>query len=136
MLKVEGSPFFSSDPVDAPGPAYVNAVARVETTLSPEHLLARLQSIETAMGRQRSVRNAPRTLDLDLLWHGATVIDTPSLTLPHPRMHQRAFVLKPLLTLPGGNLSLQGKTASAWLSDCTDQRCVLIENKATPAPHR
>jgi len=123
----EASALYSSDPVNAPGPSYVNAVARVETSLTPEALLQSLQSIEQVFGRERSLRNAPRTLDLDLLWHGGVTRATPTLTLPHPRMHERAFVLKPLLTLKGGDLLIEGKSASQWLADCAEQHCVAIE---------
>jgi len=80
-------------------PQYLNAVARLDTALQPEVLLARLQEIERGLGRERSFRDAPRTIDLDLLLYGAGRIDTPALAVPHPRMHQRAFVLLPLLEL-------------------------------------
>ncbi len=96
------SSLYRTAPVDAGGPDYVNAVAGVETALSPFELLRALLAIEQAHGRQRSVRNAPRTLDLDLLLHGDTIIETPELTLPHPRLHQRAFVLEPLLEVAPG----------------------------------
>lgn len=101
------SSIYVTRPVDASGPDYCNAVAALETGLPPLELLAQLQGIENAHGRERPHRNAPRTLDLDLLLYEGLVIDTRELTLPHPRMHQRAFVLAPLLeidpatTLPG-----------------------------------
>ena len=78
-------------------PPFVNAVARLETDLPAETLLEHLQDIERAHGRVRSFNSAPRTLDLDLLLFGNEVRTTPKLTLPHPRMHERAFVLEPLL---------------------------------------
>jgi 2-amino-4-hydroxy-6-hydroxymethyldihydropteridine diphosphokinase len=85
------------DAPDAPpSPDYLNAVAELRTGLSAPALLAALQAIEAAAGRQRPYRNAPRTLDLDLLTHGSATWNEPSLTLPHPRMLQRAFVLVPL----------------------------------------
>ena len=62
----------------------------------PLQLLARTESIEQAMGRKRFVRNGPRTIDIDILLYGRTIIDTPTLTIPHPRMHERRFVLEPL----------------------------------------
>jgi 2-amino-4-hydroxy-6-hydroxymethyldihydropteridine diphosphokinase len=74
-------------------------VAEIATTLTPDALLQALQSIEQAAGRERPYRNAPRTLDLDILWFGDQVIHTPSLTVPHPRMAERAFVLRPLADL-------------------------------------
>ncbi len=77
-------------------PDFINAVVALDTTLSATELLERLFAIELRFGRERSVPNAPRTLDLDLLLHGDTVADTAALTLPHPRMHERAFVLAPL----------------------------------------
>jgi 2-amino-4-hydroxy-6-hydroxymethyldihydropteridine diphosphokinase len=93
------SSFYRSAPVDAQGPDFINAVALLETTLSPLELLQSLQDVEAQFGRQRPYLNAPRTLDLDLLCYGQTVMQTPRLTLPHPRMHERAFVLLPLSEL-------------------------------------
>ena len=80
-------------------PEFINAVAELESSLSPEELLGNLQQIEKRHGRQRSFANAPRTLDLDLLLFGGEIRQSAGLTLPHPRMHQRAFVLKPLLEI-------------------------------------
>ena len=80
----------------ANGPDFLNAVLQLETQLSPEALLQHLQAIENAAGRERPWRHAPRTLDLDILLYGVVHIDTPALQIPHPRMAQRAFVLKPL----------------------------------------
>ena len=93
------SPFYRSAPIDSSGPDYVNAVALIHTDLPALSLLAALLGIEAEHGRQRPYRNAPRTLDMDLLIYGDEVIDTPTLTVPHPRMHQRAFVLRPLADL-------------------------------------
>ena len=80
-------------------PEFVNAVAQLETGLPAERLLAELQEIEQRHGRERSFPNAPRTLDLDLLLFGNAKLETPALRIPHPRMHERAFVLKPLLEI-------------------------------------
>jgi 2-amino-4-hydroxy-6-hydroxymethyldihydropteridine diphosphokinase len=91
-----------SAPIDSSGDDYVNAVACIDTTLTPADLLAALQAIELAHGRERPYRNAPRTLDLDLLLYGDEVIDTAALQVPHPRLHQRAFVLAPLLEIAPG----------------------------------
>nr|WP_225863964.1 2-amino-4-hydroxy-6-hydroxymethyldihydropteridine diphosphokinase [Ideonella benzenivorans] len=90
------SSLYRTAPVEASGPDYVNAVAVLETGLGAEQLLRQLQRLEQAAGRERPYRNAPRTLDLDLLLYGDRVQDDPVLTLPHPRMHLRAFVLVPL----------------------------------------
>ncbi len=94
------SPLYRSDPVGPPGqPDYVNAVAMVETRLSADALLEALQAVEAAHGRTRQLRWGPRTLDLDLLVYGDEVRDDPRLTLPHPRLPERAFVLYPLADL-------------------------------------
>jgi 2-amino-4-hydroxy-6-hydroxymethyldihydropteridine diphosphokinase len=93
---LRASGFYRSAAVGGPGPDYVNAVAELRTVLSARALLTAMQRIEAAHGRTRSYRNAPRTLDLDLLLHGDAVLATPTLTLPHPRLHERAFVLVPL----------------------------------------
>ena len=90
------SSLYRSAPVDATGPDFINAVVALRTGLDAEQLLIALQRLEVQAGRERPFPNAPRTLDLDLLMHGNSVIDTPTLTLPHPRMRERAFVLKPL----------------------------------------
>jgi len=103
------SSMYRSAPVDAGGPDYVNAVAALDSRLTPLALLHALQAIETRFGRERPYPNAPRTLDLDLLLHGDTCLATPELTLPHPRLHLRAFVLLPLIELaPGLSLPERG----------------------------
>ncbi|MBV8380279.1 MAG: 2-amino-4-hydroxy-6-hydroxymethyldihydropteridine diphosphokinase [Paucibacter sp.] len=86
-------------PVDAFGPDFLNACAAIETPLEPLALLDALQAIETAHGRLRSYRNAPRTLDLDLLAIEGASLHTERLTLPHPRLFERAFVVRPLLEI-------------------------------------
>jgi 2-amino-4-hydroxy-6-hydroxymethyldihydropteridine diphosphokinase len=93
------SRFYGSAPVDAGGPDYVNAVAQVETRLTAPDLLRALQAIELAAGRERPYRNAPRTLDLDVLLYGSARMASAALTVPHPRMNERAFVLLPLAEL-------------------------------------
>jgi 2-amino-4-hydroxy-6-hydroxymethyldihydropteridine diphosphokinase len=100
------SSFYRSAPIDATGPDFVNAVARLETTLPPEALLDELQALEAAQGRERPYRNAPRTLDLDLLLYGDLRLATDRLSLPHPRLHERAFVLVPLAELAGDELDI------------------------------
>lgn len=93
---LQHSSLYRSAPVDAGGPDFINAVAQVETRLNAPELLRQLQALELAAGRERPYRNAPRTLDLDLLLYGQGRIDSPVLTVPHPRMGERAFVLVPL----------------------------------------
>ena len=90
------SSLYRSAPVDAGGPDYINAVVELRTTLTAPDLLDRLQLIEQGAGRTRPYRNAPRTLDLDLLLYGAGSVASERLTVPHPRMQERAFVLLPL----------------------------------------
>lgn len=97
--RVRASSLYLSRPVDAHGPDFINAVAEVVTPLAPAELLSALQALEQAFGRERPFRHAPRTLDLDLLLMGDAVVNTPALVLPHPRLHERAFVLQPLLEL-------------------------------------
>jgi len=105
----------------ADGPDYVNAVAQLETSLAPEALLRALQGIEQAHGRQRSRRNAPRTLDLDLLLYDDLQLADPGLTLPHPRLHQRAFVLQPLAEIAPGVVIPGLGTLSSWLQASSGQ---------------
>ena len=93
---VRASSLYRTAPIQSTGPDYVNAVAEVSTTLNAMALLDALQAIEQQAGRERPYRNAPRTLDLDLLLYGGARIDSPRLTVPHPRMWARAFVLVPL----------------------------------------
>jgi 2-amino-4-hydroxy-6-hydroxymethyldihydropteridine diphosphokinase len=90
------SSLYTSAPLDADGPDYVNAVVQVWTALSPDALLAALQAIEQRAGRKRPYRNAPRTLDLDILLYGELQLTRSDLHIPHPRMWQRAFVVVPL----------------------------------------
>lgn len=93
---VRASSLYRTAPIDSSGPDYINAVAEIATRLSPQALLTELQRLELAAGRERPYRNAPRTLDLDILLYDDITLDTPMLTIPHPRMHDRAFVLLPL----------------------------------------
>lgn len=93
---LRASSLYRSAPHEAQGPDFINAVALVQTRLSPLDLLRALQQQEQRAGRERPYRNAPRTLDLDLICHGDARLHTPELTLPHPRWRERAFVLVPL----------------------------------------
>jgi 2-amino-4-hydroxy-6-hydroxymethyldihydropteridine diphosphokinase len=105
---VRTSRVYETDPVGPPQPDYLNAVVMVETLLSARELLEACLGVERAMGRERSERWGPRTIDLDVLSYGQEEIDEPGLVVPHPRMHERGFVLVPLLELdadpqlPGG----------------------------------
>jgi 2-amino-4-hydroxy-6-hydroxymethyldihydropteridine diphosphokinase len=110
---VAQSSLYRSAPVDASGPDFINAVAQVATTLSPQQLLVALQALELAAGRERAHRNAPRTLDLDILLYGDTTLDTPSLVIPHPRMWERAFVLLPLAEIAPARVSAEQLQAVA-----------------------
>ena len=128
------SPRYRTAPVGGPTdqPDYLNAVAALETALTPDALLAALQTIETAQGRVRAERWGPRTLDLDLLLYGSITRNDPRLTLPHPRLHQRAFVLYPLsdiepeLMIPG-----QGQL-TALLENCPPRNIIRLDIKNEP----
>jgi 2-amino-4-hydroxy-6-hydroxymethyldihydropteridine diphosphokinase len=119
---VKTSSLYRSAPLGyASQPAFVNAAAELETALQPMRLLEALQAIETRHGRERSFANAPRTLDLDLLLYGEQELNEPSLTVPHPRLHERAFVLRPLVELEPG-LSIPGRGAAQdYLAACASQ---------------
>jgi 2-amino-4-hydroxy-6-hydroxymethyldihydropteridine diphosphokinase len=120
---VKHSSLYRSAPVGyAAQPEFVNAVAALDTTLDPEALLGELQAIEARHGRSRGFPNAPRSLDLDLLLYGEAEQQSARLTLPHPRMHERAFVLKPLLELEPG-IAIPGRgRALDLLAACAGQR--------------
>jgi len=116
------SSVFQSAPVEADGPDFLNAVVELSTSLTPQELLAALQTIELSHGRQRPFRHAPRTLDLDLLMYGSLQLNTAELQLPHPRMHQRAFVLAPLAEL-APDLQIPGLgSLGTYLSKVSCQR--------------
>ena len=95
---VELSPVYDTAPVDTPPGSgrFFNAVCRVETALPPQTLLRAVKGLESALGRLSGRRNAPRTIDIDILLYGDEVVDTPEVTIPHPRFASRAFVLTPL----------------------------------------
>ncbi len=92
----KASALYASAPVEAIGPQFINAVALYNTDLPPLDLLDALQRLENTAGRERPYLHAPRTLDLDMIWYGDLTLQSPRLTLPHPRWQQRAFVLLPL----------------------------------------
>jgi 2-amino-4-hydroxy-6-hydroxymethyldihydropteridine diphosphokinase len=111
------SPVYETDPVGPPQPPYLNMVAELETELSPKGLLAEMLGIEKALGRERRERWGPRTLDLDLLLYGDLVLEEAGLSVPHPRLHERAFVLVPLLDLlPEGRHPLLGQSFAELLA--------------------
>lgn len=119
--EVAASSLWCSAPVDASGPDFLNAVVELRTALEPQALLDALLAIEREHGRLRPYRNAPRTLDLDLLLYGERVLEEPGLHVPHPRLHLRAFVLDPLAELaPGLAHPVLGPLA-AWRERITDQ---------------
>lgn len=93
---VKRSSLYRTAPIESSGPDYVNAVVEIQTVLTAPALLACLQQLEQQAGRERAYRNAPRTLDLDVLTYGDARIDSAALVIPHPRMFDRAFVLVPL----------------------------------------
>lgn len=121
------SSLYRTAPVGAPDqPDYVNAVAALDTHLDPHELLDALQRIEQVAGRDRPFPNAPRTLDLDLLTYAAQHLADDRLTLPHPRMHERAFVLAPLVEIcPDAGIPGLGRAVD-WLARSEDQRVAKI----------
>ena len=117
------SSLWRSAPVGyADQPDYVNAVAEIETAQAPRALLDALLAVERRFGRERSFANAPRTLDLDLLLYGDRVLSEHGLEIPHPRMHERAFVLAPLVEIaPEADIPRRGKAATL-LAAIKDQK--------------
>ncbi|MHC4985175.1 MAG: 2-amino-4-hydroxy-6-hydroxymethyldihydropteridine diphosphokinase [Planctomycetota bacterium] len=115
------SSMIETDPVGPAGqPDYLNGCIEIETTLSARELLARLQEIETALGRDRrgEPRWGARSCDLDILLMGELIVDTPELTIPHPRLHERAFALQPLAEIaPGAMHPGFGKSAAQLLAE-------------------
>lgn len=124
LLAVSG--YYETAPVGGPEqPPYVNAVAECSSTLTPLELLHRLQAIEQRQGRERSERWGPRTLDLDLLLYDDVQMNTAELTLPHPRITERAFVLVPLADL-APDLILDGYPLTHWLEQVSEQSIIAI----------
>ncbi len=124
---VKRSRWYSTAPVPASDqPWYVNGVAQVETSRGPRELLALLHSIEAKFGRVRSETNAARVIDLDLLAHGSHVIQSPDITVPHPRMTERAFVVMPLVEIaPDWVHPVLRQPARALISLLTGEQRVL-----------
>jgi len=119
---VAQSSLYRSAPLGNPDqPDFINAVAKIETALIPQALLQALLQIEHSHGRERTFRNAPRTLDLDILLYDDMQLHEQGLTIPHPQMHLRAFVLQPLLEIaPDASIPAVGQ-ASRAMQDCHDQ---------------
>ena len=113
---LRASSLYRSSPYEANGPDFINAVIAVQTRLDGRELLLKLQQIENDAGRLRPYKNAPRTLDLDILLYETAIIDTPDLQVPHPRMFERAFVLVPLAEIA------PDKVTTAQLAAVADQR--------------
>jgi len=129
------SPYYRTAPIDAPGPDFINAVAGIDTELEPYGLLLHLLDIEMMLGRKRrgAQKNAPRKVDLDLLLVGDLIVRSTPLTLPHPRLHERAFVLRPLLDI-APDVVLPGLGPAARFVDAVaDQRVEPFE-AAAPQP--
>jgi 2-amino-4-hydroxy-6-hydroxymethyldihydropteridine diphosphokinase len=120
---VARSRVWASPPLDADGPEYLNAVARLATRVGAPDLLAALQAIEARFGRLRPYPNAPRTLDLDLLLYGDAILDTPTLTVPHPRLLQRAFVLRPIADIDADVVVPGRGPVRQWLVSVAGQTC-------------
>jgi 2-amino-4-hydroxy-6-hydroxymethyldihydropteridine diphosphokinase len=100
---------------------YLNAAAELATDLTPDAVLARLLAVEAELGRVRTAPNAPRTLDLDVLLYGDATLDTPALKIPHPRMHERAFVLQPLVEIAPDIAIPRRGSAKICLQACAGQ---------------
>lgn len=113
---VRVSAAWETPPVPADQPRYLNAAAVVETDLAPEELLAVAKEVERLLGRRPSGRWRPRPIDVDLLFHGGREVASETLTLPHPRIAERAFVLLPLAEIADGPLPVLGKSAAELLA--------------------
>jgi len=121
------SPWYHSKALGpGPQPDYRNGVAQLATDLPPDQLLAALQAIEHRQGRQRELRWAARTLDLDILLYGDLVVDSATLTIPHPRMAERGFVLRPLLDLAPELILPDGTALAAHLANCATDGIVRV----------
>jgi 2-amino-4-hydroxy-6-hydroxymethyldihydropteridine diphosphokinase len=131
------SNFYNTTPVDCPFGAgdFLNAAAVVETSCLPDELLKFLHEVEYQFGRERGAVNAPRTLDLDLLLYGERVMQTRDLTLPHPRMHERAFVLVPLAEIaPQSVHPILRRTVNELLASLPDIEKETVKRSPPPAP--
>jgi 2-amino-4-hydroxy-6-hydroxymethyldihydropteridine diphosphokinase len=117
------SSFYRTAPVGhLAQPDFVNAAVAIDTGLAPRALLEALQSIEVSAGRVRTFKDAPRTIDLDILLYGDRTVDEPGLTVPHPRLHERAFALAPLVEIEAEAVVPGHGRAADLLAQCADQR--------------
>lgn len=122
---VRRSSWYETDPVGyTDQPSFLNVVVEVRTSLDPHELLRCAQRVEAALGRVRTVRWGPRTVDVDVLLYGGRVVNTPDLVLPHPRMRERAFVLVPLFEVAPELVLPDGTPVAALLPSVADQRVV------------
>lgn len=126
---VRASSLYRTAPIGyAAQPDFVNAAALLETTFAPRALLAELRAIERRYDRERPFKNAPRTLDLDLLLYDDRIIEEPELSVPHPRLHERAFALAPVVEIDPECVIPGRGPARDWLTRCADQRVERIES--------
>lgn len=125
---ITASSLYRTAPVGNPDqPDFINAVAHLETSLTPEQLLISLLDLESEFGRQRDEKNGPRLLDLDLLFFDQIEQNNPALTLPHPRLHLRAFVLVPLAEIADPQTLIPGRgVLSAWLPAVANQSIIRL----------
>ena len=123
VTRVSGA--YETEPLGFAGqPWFLNLVAEAETSLFPLQLLGRLQRVERQLGRARTVVNGPRTIDIDILFYGRSVVQAPRLTVPHPRAHERRFVLEPLAELaPELVHPVLGMTVRELLANIKGQKC-------------
>lgn len=135
---VRTSSIYETEPVGPPQPDFLNAVAEIDTTLSPRALLEACLGVEAEMGRVRRERWGPRVIDVDLLLFDDQRIDEPDLVVPHPRMHERAFVLVPLAELAPDLILADGRTAAdiAWTGRAVTLHAGLSLPEASADPDR